>query len=219
VVLSAHITLNGLTVIEGTINFPYEGAWTSTLTIESDVAPTGRVTIEGPGLDLTGTVMGGGSAFSRTTVRIVGGAGQLVRSIGPRWWRKAPLRLPLGDVCDQAGETLSTSIASSILDQQLPAWTRAEGRAALELDALASLVGGIWRVRDDGTIWMGIDTWPTLEIDHRVTDVHVAQRWREIALDDYSVRPGVVLDGMHLGRVTYRITGDRVRCELSGINP
>ena len=214
----AAFTLNGLAVTDATITFPFDGAWTATLTLEGADAPTGRVAIEATGMSLQGTVMGGGSAFSRTTLKVVGGAGQLVRTIGPRWWRNAPLRLPLADACDAAGETLSTSIASSLLSVHLPAWTRAEGRAARELDALASLAGAVWRVTDGGTIWVGSDTWPTLEIDHRVTDVQVASRWREMALEDYSVRPGVTLDGLKVGRVTYRVTGDRVRMEVQGVS-
>lgn len=214
----ATFTLNGLAVTEGSIVFPLDGAWTATLTLEGAEAPAGRVSLVGPGLDLSGTIMGGGSAYQRTTLRVVGGAGSLIRSIGPRWWRNAPLRLPLGDACDAAGETLSPTSATDLLSIHLAAWTRAEGKASRELDALAKIAGAVWRVRDDGSIWFGVDTWATLEIDHRVTDVHVADRWRELALEDCSIRPGVVLSGMKLGRVTYRISGERVRCEVSGVS-
>lgn len=212
------LTLNGLAVVDGSVVFPLDGVWTATLTLEGSEAPAGRVSVSALGAELSGTVVGGGSAFGRTTLRIVGGAGNLMRQIGPRWWKGAPVRLPLGDCCDAAGETLSTASDPGVLDQALPAWTRGECRASQELYALASVAGAVWRVRDDGTVWMGRDSWPVLEVDHRVTDVHAADRWRELALEDMSVRPGVVLDGMRLGRVTYRITGERVRCEVMGVS-
>lgn len=213
----ATITIAGLTVLEGSVTFPFSGAWTATLSVEGQTAPAGRVTIEAPGMSLSGTVIGGGSAFARTSVRVVGGAGQLSRSVGPRWWRGAPLRLPIGNVCDEAGETLSTLSDASVLGHTLSAWTRGEGRAARELDALVYTAGALWRVRDDGTVWVGLDTWPTLELDHRVTDVDVAGRFAEVAVDTYSIRPGVVLDGIRVASVTYRITGEKVRCELHGL--
>jgi hypothetical protein len=212
------IALDGLSVMEGSIVFPFDGAWTATLTLEGSVAPAGRVSLSAPGAELSGTVVGGGSAYGRTTLRIVGGAGNLMRSVGPRWWKNAPVRLPLGDACDAAGETLSSSSSPDVLSVTLPAWIRAEGRASQELYALAAAAGATWRIRDDGTVWMGRDSWPTLEIDHRTADVHAADRWREIALADLSVRPGVVLDGLRVGRVTYRISRERVRCEVQGVS-
>jgi hypothetical protein len=213
----ALVSVAGLTVLEGSITYPYQGAWTSTLVVEGKTAPTGRVSVDAPGMALSGTVVSGGSAYSRTSVRIVGGAGNLSRSVGPRWWRNAPLRLPVGSALDEAGEMLSTASDEAVLAHTLAAWTRGEGRAAREMDALTYSAGAVWRVRDDGTVWVGIDTWTDLDLSHHVTEVDVAGRYREIATSTYSVRPGMTLDGFKIVSVTYRITAEKVRVEIHGL--
>jgi len=210
----AFLTCAGATVLRGQISFPTDGCWSAELTLEADAAPDGAVQLEGPGLSLSGVVARGGSLHGRTTVRVAGA--RVAQTVPARPWQGAPLRLPLADVAAAIGAPLAADIAAAVLATRLDVWTRPEDAAARELDALAAVAGVLWRVRDDGSIWLGSDAWPAVEIDHRVIDVDEADRVRTIAIEDLSIRPGVVLDGFRIARATYRLDRERVRLDIHG---
>ncbi len=205
---------SGTTVLRGLVSFPFAGLWTASLVLEAPAAPSGAVTITAPGLALTGVVARGGSQYERTSVRVVGSTAG--RRVVKKFWRGVPLRLPLADVVAAFSGALAADIDPALLAQRLEVWGRAADTGARELDALAAVAGATWRARDDGAIWLGTDAWPAVDLTHRTIAVAEAKRTRTIALEDFSLRPGVTLDGMRLARVTYRIDQERVRCDVVG---
>jgi len=211
----ALFSCSGAAVLRGVVSFPARGVWFAELVLDTAAAPTGPVVIEASGMALTG-VARGGSAYGRTAVRVVGGHGGHRRTLSPKAFRGVPLRLPLADALGELGEAVAATSTPAVLTARLPVWGRQATRLGEELDALADAASATWRVLDDGSTWVGVETWAESTLEHRVIDVAPAEGRRVLAVDAYSLRPGVMLDGARVSRVTYRITPERVRVEVYG---
>lgn len=161
------IRCGGYDVIDGSIRMPSLGAWFAPLRLDTATAPSGSVKIVADGgFTLTGFVAVAGIHHDIAYVNIVGGAGGLGKIMTPRAYQNAQLRDPLQAIMSMSGESLSSTVASSVLAVQLPAWTIVAETAAHALDALcgAAGTGTTWRVLEDGTIWMGVDTYPSKDL-------------------------------------------------------
>src|SRR5690606_22585970 len=104
-ITSVMITVEGRSILTGTIRFPASGAWSAILEIEAGEAIAGAVS-----LDLDGTTLAGHAHHSvvygaRQSVHVIGGAGGLSRRLRAQSYRAAPVSVPLGDIVRQVGET------------------------------------------------------------------------------------------------------------------
>jgi hypothetical protein len=110
------------------------------------------------------------------TVEVVGGAGQLLTVLGPVDHITGVTQVPAGVVLRSIvaalpGEQLAAGVEQAMDAYLLPRWHRAggtTGRDAIDLLVydLATSTGlefG-WRVLADGTIWVGVETWPALDV-------------------------------------------------------
>ena len=112
-------------------------------------------------------------------VLLVGGANGLQRHVAAAF-QFAQLRDPLDTIAKATGETLSGTIAADVLALPLDQWTVA-GPGAISLDALATeaarQLGALvnWRFLEDGSLWMGRETWPTATLPEtdQVLDLEV----------------------------------------------
>ena len=110
------------------------------------------------------------------TVEVVGGAGQLLTELPPVDHVAGVTQVPAGVVLAALvtalpGERLAAGVEQAFDAWALPRWHRAGGTTAR--DALDLLVHDLaratglelgWRVLEDGTIWAGVETWPTLDV-------------------------------------------------------
>src|SRR5262249_12442195 len=129
------LTLNGSTVIDGTIRMPRIGVWHADLKVDTKSLPAGSVTLgtEGTALTREGAVVRGEVWQDAVLARVVGGAGRLGTWLDPKFYRSVPLRIPLGDIANECGENLTGSAETS---QHLDVWSRFAGPAYLALGAL-----------------------------------------------------------------------------------
>lgn len=211
----ALIDCGGLAVISGHVTLPLYGAWTAELVLDGEELAEGlRVTLEADGgLALVGNVRRSGSFRGAVRVQVVGGAGGLDRQVGARYYQQALLRDPLLDVLAEAGETMSATIASTLLSSYLERWTTTAARAGVALSALADHAGVRWRVLSDGTIWLGEDTWETQTAENLDVLWQAPERgFVLLGVATPALLPGVELEGIgRLSLVEHTISPGRVR--------
>lgn len=194
-------------VIHAELHLSTRGAWSGEVVLDAGAAPTGSVSLRAEGgLELQGTVVGGGVFLDVAAVRIVGGAGGLATEVEGAY-QLASLRDPLDTIMSTSGERLSGTIAPSILAVPLERWTLGRSSAAKAIDDLVAAASAIleqaltWRVIEDGSIWIGAEAWPSASLPD-TADVLVrapVARLIEIGVETPALLPGVNLEGV--GRV------------------
>lgn len=191
------ITIGDIPVLSATVEKPQYRNWWADVDVDiaaASPAVGARVVVGG----LSGTVKARASYGNRTTITVAGGAGGLSRVLGSRHYSGQIARSVVAlDVLREADETS----AGSALSDSVAAWTRQAGTASSALDAIA----GVWRVRDDGLVWLGAE--PAVAArPPTVLDWDRDLGIRRFLADDLSLQPGVTLDGILVTRVRYIIT-------------
>ena len=159
----AEVTLNAAAVTRATIHLPRVGVWCADVDVDTETAPTGRVSIAVDGVARwSGTVVAGEVQHGLWRGRLVGGAGGLRAALSARAYRSATLADVLADVLAETGETLATDAGD--LRTSAPLYHRAAGTGAQAVTELARALGYTWRVRADGTLWLGAETWPDADL-------------------------------------------------------
>lgn len=221
--MSSQITCAGSDVQSGRISIGLRGAWWAEVEIASDTLPSGAATIKSSGgLELRGTVIGGGVYLQSTHIRLVGGAGKLSTQVLGSY-QNAQLRDPLGAILDACGESQSSTIAANVLTVPLPQWTLGSASGVRCLDELAAAASAYlgsaigWRVLDDGKVWIGAESWPAMSMpgDAVIGDEFPAERRYVIGSATVIAYLGKKLDGVgNVNGVDYWIQPDRIRTWL-----
>lgn len=205
------LTVNGHAILSGVVSIPRTGCWHASLRVDSDREITGRVTIDLDGVSYVGTAIRGGVWRGSAEVKVVAGAAGLARQAQARYYRGAPVRLPLEALLADAGDVLAPSSDAAILGTVLPRWATTAAPVSHGLLALVEAAGASWRSLPDGSVWVGRETWPPVEIDHEVTDEDPAAGWVEIWSERFRLRPGVTFAGKRVSYVEYHVEPTRLR--------
>jgi hypothetical protein len=209
------VTLNGIRVRSAEVRMPHVGRWEADVAIDAAAAPTGRVVLKTAGMELRGTVERGGTFAERSRVRVVPGAGGLTTPLTPKFYTSVTVRTVLADLMLASGETLSGTSDSATLDRVLTSWSRPAGDAITALNSLASQTGSQWRTLDDGSVWVGVHTWPTVTFAHSLLGQDMAAGSVTIASETPRLRPGVTFLGQQLHEVVHTFESDAVRTRAS----
>jgi len=212
-------TINGFDIIEADITLPRRGRWSAVVAVDAQAADQllGRVTVDVDDgqLRLVGTAFRGGAFADQVKLRVVGGNAGMLKQIGPRAYQGVPLRLPLQDALAEVGEALAPTSDAAILDLQLQRWARLRGECMAEVVALLarsgapSIVG--MRFLPDGTLWVGTETWPEVNIDHDLlVDLHWAGQ-AVIGVEVPTLLPGTTFLGRKVEQVDHHLGGTEVR--------
>lgn len=217
----ALITCGSADALRSEFHFPARGPWWSRLSLDTTTAPSGQVSIAAAdGFSLTGTVAVGGVFADVAHVTVIGGAGGLGTIVPAAAYRGALLRDPLNAVLRAAGESLSSSVDQSILSTVLPMWAQVAQRASTAIDTLCfaatQALGSpvTWRVLDDGTVWLGVESWSsaTLPDTADVLDAFPSEQRYVIGAATPALLPGVTLDGVgKVSAVDHFVTATEVR--------
>lgn len=215
------LTCNGVPVVSAKITRPRIGSWVAELVVDTDEPMTGAVLLaDGDGAQLfRGTIIRGAPSEGRLSLRVLGGAGGLGKTLDPRYYKGAPPRLVLRDLARETGETLAT-LDTPALDAPTRAWTRERRDAAGSLRQLAEALGLVWRCLPDGTQWVGAETWPAspatgYEVLH---DEPAHARWTlsTVTLTDAAaIAPGMTLEGQRVSLVEHQVSADSTRTVVS----
>lgn len=194
------------TVVAAHVRQVARGVWSADLTLDGDTRPRGAVTFQAPGLELRGTVDTGGVYTGQTFVRVVAGANGMQTTVASKGYRNALARTVATDLLREVGETLSPLADAALLGRLLPFWTRAAGTAADALGTLADALGATWRALDDGSVWLGVDTWPPATFEHQVMHDMPEVGRSTLASDEATLRPAVTFAGRRVLRVEHDLT-------------
>jgi len=211
----AYCTVNGHRVLRGELTVPRVGIWHADLVVDTREKITGPVEIAfGDGAIVYRGSIARGDVFQETfACKILGGGGGLSRVLPAKFYRGAPLRLPLQDLLGECGERLSATAELAVLDGLLLKWCRTKGTAAKALAELVEDARANWRVLSDGSVWVGSERWPELAFAHDLLRHDPAEGRLEIASELPQLRPGVTFNGEKISAVTHTIGPDRVRTE------
>lgn len=214
----ALVTVAGKAVIQGTIAMPRIGAWHAELEVVTDDDLAGRVSIDIAGaLTLSGTVSGAGRYQGRHRVRVVAGADGLRTLAKPRHYVDPSIRTPLTDLTRAVGETLSPTIASRLLDRRLTDWTVLSGSTGSQVAAIVERAmpdGTAWRMLPDGSLWLGAETWPALDVDAREFGRDSRDKRIDVGLDAPLLLAGATLGGERIDYAYQRIEPSRVWAQV-----
>lgn len=207
-------TLGGAPLLEARLVMGLTGAWTAYCQASSDTELTGRVVLDDGGIQFRGTARAGGVHGNRARVLLVGGAGGLSNTLPAKHHRSTPARAVIEDILRESGETLALDSDSTVLSTLLPFWTRQEGKAGQLLTTLCQdELGANWRVKRDGTVWVGRDSYPEQNLDHVLEAYDPSERLAVIATDRAELLPGMTFRGQQVRRVAHLIA-ERSRSEV-----
>jgi hypothetical protein len=220
--VGALVSCGNADVIGGRIHVPFRGAWWADLKLDTLSPPSGQVTIAAVGgLSLTGFVIKSGLFVDTCYAKLVGGAGGLTKVIAGAAYQNAQLRDPLGVVLSAAGEVQSSAITSQITGVTLQAWTTFSAHAAQLLDQLAAAAAGAlgqnvnWHTMTDGSVWMGVETFPSQSLPQTadIVEQHPAGGRLVIATETPALLPWVTLTdvGATILGVDHWIDHSRIR--------
>jgi hypothetical protein len=129
----------------------------------------------------------------------------------PKLYRDAPVRLLLSDALAGGGERLSATIDPAIGSPSRHQWARVQGTVAVSVqDIIGPALG--WRVLPDGSVWVGVETWPAApEFEYTVTDRMPERGAIEIGTSAGLPLPGTVFESGRVSFVEHRIDPSRLR--------
>lgn len=206
------ITANSYQVIEGTIVAPYTGAWSAEIQTRAPLVDGDAVTLSDGTVSLSGTVVSGGGAVSRTVARIVGGSGGLANRINPLHRKGATVGAILGAICSAAGEGKSPNITPGVSLSSRTFWSQPQETAGASLSNLAESGGWTWRILQDGKVWMGDGSLGSPVDNLVVLEPHPEDRSYDVAPDGFALWVGSIQNGLVLRRVEYSLSNSKLRC-------
>jgi hypothetical protein len=204
----ALIAVNGAGVEELHLTFPENGPWIADVAFGADVAPQGTATLACEGRNLVGTFIRADELAGLVRARIVGGRGGLRKQVKEGHFRSAAVRNILTDTLSSVREAQSPACAPGVVNTVLPSWTRIRGTASEAVATLAENFAVSWRVRDDGTVWLGTDAFAASQSTALVLDKDVRHGFALVAPDALDLDVGTVFNGDRVRRVSYSFEDD-----------
>ena len=121
----------------------------------------------------------------------------------------------LADLLQDAGEALSTACTDSVMATTLAYWTSLAVPIGSLVQALAEVAGDAvnWRVLFDGTVWLGVETWPMCPADVRIMEQDAPNAAQYIGTDAEGVWPGTSIAGRRIDSVVHEI-GSQARSRV-----
>jgi hypothetical protein len=197
------------------------GAWRGWVEIDWDgeaEAPTGPFVFDIDGVEFRATVVPGrsGAWGGRMRVYVVGGAGGLDEELPVQNYAGGVTRIKtvVDDILRASGETLSSEADATILATQLPSWQRSAGPATAALDLVLAQAGATWRVLRDGTVWVGVDSWPEVEPSGTVLESDWADGVITVAPDFPTLVPGITVREQKISEVRHELGPKGLRTHL-----
>lgn len=219
----ALLTANGVGVIGASIVMPLYGCWTADLLLDNpdltgfDAGAAVTIRCDG-GLEFSGVVVPdrSGDFLDSTHVRVIAGKGGMSKAATVQGYVQPGARVQdvLSQLANDGGESLSSDIDPSLLSQNLNAWATLAGTVAAGVKQLIDIVvpAANWRFTADGKLLVVTDSWPTSSDGYDLLHKDPAQRQFMLAVDTFTVVPGVDLDGVgRVNRVEHVLEGAAVR--------
>lgn len=206
-------------VIEGFIDLPRYGVWVADLAIDAQAIAgvTGQVTIQAK----DGSVAFNGTAiqtrtnveFQSVLMRVIGGAYGMATTLQPKAYQQVNLQTVLTDILTAAGETLSPTSDPGVLATFFPFWVRNLGVASSAVTSLLEDTGASWRVLNDGSVFVGPETWPQFNtsIPYDFLGTRPQEASQTISMSSPMLIPGVTFNKVKVSSVLHEILQRQIR--------
>lgn len=213
-----------ITGLAARLTFPRKGIWQADVKLDTDeeLAGPARINIDDGKVVLNGTVLRAGAWVGTGYVRVVGGAGGLSKIATPRHYSGPSVGVVLSDLLRQAGETRSGTSDASVLGRRLDAWTTSAIPIGQVISLLLKTAVGTgeatWRVLPDGTVWVGIETWPDSglveDVDYQTLAEDPGNITARLGVETPLVFPGMSLGGRKVSYVDARLDSPATRVDV-----
>lgn len=211
---------SGVLLTEAEVTMQTQGPWFADVGIDlpddQDV-PDGPFTFQIEGVEFVGTVKPSrsGNFVGRTQLRVIGGAGGIDNQLTARNYAGGVTRVStvVGDILRDSGEKLSSEADQAILDTQIAGWHRSECTGRQAMDQICVKAGCTWRILRDGTVWIGNDGWPEVDLDYPPIEVHHGDGFVLSAPESPLNVPGEVVEGHRIVQVVHRLDHRGLRTE------
>lgn len=198
-------------VLALSLSLPRIGNWSADVQVDDEVELSGAAVLEDNGLVWKGTVVRSAVGGTRTHARIIGGAGKLTTELAPKSYVGTTARAIVSDIISAAGETLDPTSGGAPFNVVPTYWTCTGFSAGTELARICASIGADWRMLPSGTVWVGVESYPTLKFDHEEIEPDPINRSYTIGSERIELRPGVTFDGRRVSRVEHIVRGDLAR--------
>lgn len=216
--MTGYLSVNGFLCVRGRISLPLVGAWVADVVAEPDdvdgsfPGPGSAVTMTIGEQGFSGVVRRASSPFGTVFARLIGGAGGLPTQLDAKSYQNTTVQNVLEDILDDCGETLASNSDQGLMAQPLPFWVRmaTPGWQALSM-LIRTVTAGAWRVLPNGTIWVGVDTYPGTSLESFELLSYLPQELRaEIYSDNPTLLPGQAFLGGNVSGVEHAIEPARI---------
>lgn len=211
--MTAPCEIAGLPILTCKVVMSEIGVWHADLEASGETAPSGPVTLTLHGSKFVGTVIRATAISGRVKARIAGGAGNLSATVTAKHWTKPLVSEVVRSTLEACGETLSTTSDAVLLLKRLDQWKRSEEAGSRALQAICDKIGAIWRVLADGTVWIGLATYPEVALTYILIDEDWSAGVIEVAPEAPTLIPGVTFRGQTIRHVVHRVTSASLRSE------
>lgn len=214
----ATATANGAAVQSLRLRMPFRGVWYIDATVDADAAGelASAVVVEVGTSRFVGTALRpGADPGGQVTLKVIGGAGRLGETIGPASYGATTVKEVVLAILDLVGERLSPSSDAATLAYPLGRWNRSRGDAASCISAIAKAAGFSWRMLDDGSVWIGSDTFAESTADVELVGSMPDQGVIEVADEGLSVRPGQSFGGSRIYEIEAMLGAKETRSKLT----
>ncbi len=221
-------SLGALDVLSASLDLRLEGVPLYRIEVDADEAPAGACELVfSTGPRFAGTIARSTSFEGRVELVVCGGSGglslepELAVEMTGAGYTGTPIvvqgALVLGDILRTTGDELSPDVDMAALT--LPRWQRVGDYAGRALSLLARAWGASWRVRADGRLWLGTETWEAYADETNLIEQGLCADTAEISgalvVDRPDVEPGQTVGGRRIERVLYTLSGDALRARLT----
>ena len=204
---------NGAPVLKLALSLPRIGNWSADVEYDyqTTLAVGDSVTLEDNGLSWNGTVKRTGRNGARRHARVVGGKSKLGTELPPKSYVGTTARSIVADILSAAGETLERTSGGEPFNVVPTYWTRAGFSAGTELARICAMIGADWRMLPEGTVWVGVESYPLQKFAHEEIEASPESASYVIGSERLELRPGVTFDGRRVSRVEHIVTEKSAR--------
>ena len=200
-----------LDVTGGYVLLPRTGLWLADLRVTTLDELPDRLVLDLGAAEMPASVVKAELISAMTEVRLVGGAGGLGETARPKHYHRPLVRHVLMDLLRDSGEALSTTSTADVLTTELEAWTTLALPTGAMLASLCKVSGADvnWRVLADGSVWIGIETWPDSPVESRSIESDGPNAATMVGTDIPGLWPGTLLGGRRVDYVRHDLDDNR----------
>ena len=214
--MSNYASLNNICIHKLSINLPYTGIWIGEFFITNEIDIENNVLIKIGKTNWYGKVLESAVYGGMVRLKVSGSKNGMSGIVQAKHYKSLKLNILCTQILNEMGERMATTVNLNDLSFEPAHYVRFSGGCAATLNQVCTRFGLNWRTLPNGTVWIGKETWPTLDVksltNYVLMDEDSSNLNREYAIDDPVIIPGNKVDNLNVMSVIYDIDDDKLRC-------